>query len=194
MISNKAKGMSSKEHIKHSLNTGIQGEALFEEVMKGRGISYVTASESDNKRRHVDFWVGPKGKRKGVDVKGLKSAHKKGYVVVEAKNVQGRAGWCDPSTAAALIAFQFEDCFIVVPKELLWNFCEPFFAPKAEAWEGKFSVENVLHKKYTRTGRKDLMTVISREELESLQHIKYDYRGSIVEAKGEVQENSSSKL
>ena len=187
MISNKAKGMSSKEHIRHSYNTGEQGEALFAKVMEARGIEFRSANESDNKKRHVDFWVGPKYAQVGVDVKGLKASHKKGYVVVEGKNVQGKDGWCAPSTAAGLIAFQFEDCFIVVPKDLLWDYVEPFlFGENAETYEGKFDVKGVHHKKYTRAGRNDLMTIISREELESMQHIKYNFDGGIIDKKGRV--------
>jgi len=185
MISDKAKGMSSKAHINHSYNTGEQGEALFAKVMKGRGIKFRSASDSDNKKRHVDFWVGEDDAQVGVDVKGLKSSHKKGYVVVEVKNVQGKDGWCAPSTAAGLIAFQFEDCFIVVPKDKLWDYIQPFIGDDAEV-ATSFSVENVHHKKYTRSGRKDLMTVISRKELERIQHLKYDFNGSVVDKKGET--------
>jgi Holliday junction resolvase len=185
MISDKAKSMSSKEHIAHSMSTGADGEAAFIEVLKGRGLNFVLASESDNKKRHVDVWVGPKGNQVGVDVKGLKSSHKKGYTVVEAKNVQGRDGWCAPSTAAKLIAFQFPDFFLVVQKDLLWDFCKEIFSPLGERHEGKFSVEDVYHKKYTRQGRNDLMTVISLEDLESLQHIKYSYDGEVVSTRGQ---------
>ena len=177
--------MSSNEHIKHSLNTGLEGEALFEKVMQARGIEYVKASDHDNKKRHVDVWVGPKKNQIGVDVKGLKSSHKKGYTVVEAKNVQGRDGWCAPSTAAKLIAFQFPDFFLVVQKDLLWDFCKEIFSPLGERHEGKFSVEDVYHKKYTRQGRKDLMTVISLQDLESLQHIKYSYDGEVISTRGQ---------
>lgn len=180
MISEKGKSMSSSAHIKHSMETGKRGEELFEEILKARKIGYHIPTAGQNMRRHVDFWIG-KGEDLGVDVKGLKSSHKKGYVVVETKNVAGKDGWCSPTSAAKLIAFQFEEGFVVVPKEQLWDLIQPNL--KQLPHTGKFSVEDVHGRPYTRKGRKDLMTVISKQELMSIDHYYYDFEGNLLNTK-----------
>lgn len=180
MISDKARGMSRPEFIKHSLELGRKGEELFRVILDKRKIAYRLPTAGENMKRHVDFWIGPKDDL-GVDVKGLKSAHKEGYVVVEAKNVQGKGGWCSPTASAKLIAFQFEDGFIVVSKEQLWDLIQPNL--KQLPHVGKFSPKDVCGKPFTRKGRKDLITVITKEELMSIDHFYYNYEGELINNK-----------
>jgi len=134
--------------------------------MERDNIECVPASEYENYAKHVDFWIKPKDKFLGVDVKGLKKPHAEGYIVVEFNNVQGRAGWCSEEAKADLIAFLFKDGFHVIPRMSLLLYCRTLWP--MEPYNGKFDAKKIWHKTYSRKGRKDLMTVVEVDEIKSL--------------------------
>ena len=118
---------------------------------------------------------------KTYDVKGEKGCHKKGYVLVELKNVQGRSGWCSKD-GADKVAFQFNDCFVVVDNMTLYKFARQ---KAIETHDSKRPVwrENSVHKKYGytsvlykclgRKGRKDVFMYITKDDLMSIKEKIY---------------------
>ena len=137
------------------------GEDLFKRLTR----AYKTELELD--KQHIDFiWEGKK-----VDVKGLKKAHRKGFVVVELVNRWGGHGWAHKDSKAEYIAFQFEDCFDVVPKDALRELTIDLCVP--------FKHDLVIRKNYTtptqgaynycgRWSAQDIFTYIKREDLKDI--------------------------
>lgn len=152
MTTEKAKSLSSEEHIRHSLNTGKKGEELFISTLKENQIPFTLSTKSQNIEDHIDvFMYG-----KPVDVKGLKKSHKEGYLVIEFKNVQGKAGSCSKASKAEYIAFQLTKEFLILRKEEILEFCR---ANVSKEYVESFN--DCYLKLYTRKGRNDLMTKIS---------------------------------
>lgn len=165
MISKQAEGMSSKEHIAHSLETGKKGEAQFEAMAENFGITCVPASQ-DQQFKHIDFIIGGNIK---VDVKGFKRSHENGYVIVEVRNVQGKGGWCSKESHADMIAFDMGMFYHIVPRSWLMTFVEDRYNRSGRLPVVKGSkmpaYEQILYRLYQRQGRKDLMMVITSNDL-----------------------------
>jgi hypothetical protein len=162
MISNIAKAMSSEEHINRSLDTGKNGEDNFKLACKLNNIDCFESDEENNIYNHIDFWI----LGMGVDVKGYKNSHSKGFVVVEFKNVNGYAGSCSKQSKAELIAFQFNGYFMIVRKQELLEYCR-----KEVELIYVTSFNECYKKLYQRTGRKDLMTMLSVNDLKSFKFL-----------------------
>lgn len=162
MISEVAKKISSTGHIKKSLSTGIKGEELFKNAMIKNKIPFKLSSSDQNIREHIDIFMDGKG----VDVKGLKKSHREGFLVIEFKNVQGKAGSCSDDSKAELIAFQMINYFIVLRKEEILDYCR---ANVSNEYVDSFS--KAYKKLYTRNGRKDLMTKLHIEDVEKFNYI-----------------------
>ena len=156
MISDTAKQISSIEHIEQSLKTGISGEDNFRLACKINNIDCFESSKNENIYSHIDFYI----LGMSVDVKGYKKSHSKGYVVVEFKNVNGYAGSCSEESKAELIAFQFDCYFLIVRKKELLEYCR-----KEVKIEYVNEFKDCYKKLYQRTGRKDLMTMLSINDL-----------------------------
>lgn len=169
MISNKAKGLSSVEHLANSYNTWKDGEALFQELTKA-----IPSSTGEN-IRHIDFFVGDKR----IDVKGLKNSQRNGYILVEFLNVQGKAGWCSTHSEATHIAFQMPSEFIVVDKELLrkkvLELCGDYTKADRTLQAKRHGYENVAYKYLGRKEREDVFVYIEVKHLYELSHdlLKY---------------------
>lgn len=129
---------------------------------------------------HIDCYLDGKT----YDVKGNKGCHKKGYVLVELKNVQGKSGWCSKD-GADKVAFQFYDCFVVIDNMTLYKFARQkaiqTHNPKRPVWR-----ENAVHKKYGytsvlyrclgRKGREDVFMYITKDDLMSLKEKIYNIK------------------
>ena len=165
MISKQAERLSSTEHIKHSLETGVKGEQQFEAMCEAMGISYVPATQ-EQQFKHIDYIIAGNMK---VDVKGLKNSHRYGYVIVELKNVQGKGGWCSEESEADFIAFDMGMFYHIVPRPGLLAHVKNIYTPT-----GRLPIltaskmpqyEQVKNRLYRRQDRQDLMMVIAAEEL-----------------------------
>ena len=165
MITNKAKSISSAEHIKHSLETGQRGEQQFTDMCANLGISCEPATQ-EQQFKHIDFIVGGNIK---VDVKGFKQSHEYGYVVVEVRNVQGKGGWCSEESEADMIAFDMGMFYHIVPKKWLMQFVKDTYTRLGKLPTLTASkmppYKDVLYRLYRREGRKDLMMVITSNDL-----------------------------
>ena len=161
MITETAKNLSSNGHIEYSINTGKKGEENFRLACKLNNLQYVEATDKEN-IKHVDFYV----LGLGVDVKGYKNAHKDGFLIVEFRNVNGNAGSCSEKSNADLLAFQFEDYFLIVRKDELLNYCR-----KEVKNEYVSEFKDCYKKLYTRKDRKDLMTKLHVSDLKTFNFI-----------------------
>lgn len=164
MVSDKAKYISSKEHIEKSYKTGNLGESRFQNALELNGINYTKSSKEDNIKGHIDFYVN----NRGVDVKGFKDSHSKGFVVIEFKNVQGNAGWCSDESKAEYIAFEMIDYFIMVKNKELLDYCR---ANVCNEYSDKFDLVGCYKKLYSRKNRSDLMTVLKTKDLFNLNFV-----------------------
>jgi len=165
MITDKARSISSQEHINHSLETGLLGESQFTEMCNRLGISCKPATQ-EQQFKHVDFTIGGNIK---VDVKGYKRSHENGYVIIEVRNVQGKGGWCSEESEADMIAFDMGMFYHIVPKTWLMKFVKETherLGKKPPLVGAKMpSYKDVLYRLYRRQGRKDLMMVITANDL-----------------------------
>ena len=151
MISNKARGMSSHQHINKSWNVGKTGQRDYYESCKAAKIDVKKATNAQD-IQHIDFIVDGKT----VDVKGMKDTHKLGQILLELKNVQGNEGWCSAS-GPQWIAFDFGAFFLHAKTLDLIKLVKK----KCDLSQKVYKAKEALYKSYTRNGRMDLMTVVS---------------------------------
>lgn len=162
MISNKAKSISSIAHIEHSIKTGVTGANMFLEACKINSIDVFESTKQEDIYDHIDFWMYGKG----VDVKGFKKSHQEGFIIIEFRNVNGYSGSCSADSKAEFIAFQFADCFWMVRKNELLDYCR-----KNVQIEYVEEFKDCYKKLYTRKGRKDLMTKLHLSDLKTFNFI-----------------------
>ena len=165
MISDKAKDLSSKQHIEHSEEIWKQGEERFRNACNILDIPFREATEEEQ-FQHIDFVIGGGIK---IDVKGFKNTHEYGYVLLEFKNVQGKAGWCSEESGAHMIAFDMDHHFLIVPVKWLIQFSrEQYIAagkPPMVTASKMPPYDTMLYKLYQRQNRKDLMMLIRSTDL-----------------------------
>lgn len=172
LISERARGMSSKEKIKDSERIGREGELAFDLLI---GAEKGSAKEDIS---HIDYKTLS---GLNIDVKGNKNSHKYGYVLIEINNVNGNHGWCHPDSKADIIAFEFDNGFFFFKKNDLYNLAinlagEPDFVDrnakirhKDGSW--RYIYNDVKNKWLGRWERKDVFTFIHKSELLELEHI-----------------------
>jgi hypothetical protein len=157
MISKKAQGMSSGQHIAKSINVGASGERRFYDSCKAAGMNIKkTGKKSDI--AHVDFIVKDKVT---FDVKGLKDSHKNGNILLELKNVQGKKGWCNDQNTPEWIAFDFGIFFVCAKNTHLYELTKKICNLRSKVSKAK----DCLYKGYTRKDRKDLMTMVKLSDV-----------------------------
>ena len=155
--------MSYKYKQLKDLAIGRKWERLFCEVT---GATQGTFNEDVN--HHTDVWLDGHS----VDVKGLKRSHKKGNVLLEFKNVQGKNGWCSPD-GADKIAFLFNDGFYVLNtqdvakrwSQYVYHNCNG----KIDRRNGLCS-NRQLYRLVGRKNRKDVFTYITKDDLLEDEH------------------------
>ncbi len=155
MISNKAKQMSSHGHVKKSNNLGSNGERRFYDSCKNAKLN-IFKSSVDQNMAHVDFIVN----NMTFDVKGLKDSHKQGKIILELKNVQGAQGWCNAKGTPEWLAFDFGAFFVCVKNTDLYTCVKKLCNLKETTSKAK----DCLYKAYSRTDRKDLLTMITLQD------------------------------
>lgn len=150
---------------------GLKSEELFCQVT---GAVKGTKQDDFN---HIDVRLHGKT----YDVKGNKACHRKGYVLLEIKNVQGKSGWCSKD-GSDKIAFQFDKEFIVVDNVILYRFARnkiiEHHDPKKPIWRGnglhkKYGYESVLYKCLGRTGREDVFIYVTKDDILKLKEKTY---------------------
>lgn len=151
--------------------TGKSAEELFELFLKKTNRKYRPANLAEQ-YKHIDFVVYGKKEIK-VDVKGPKKISRSNtttdndFIWVEFKNVRGDAGWLYGEND--LIAFyrEIDTSFYIVKTPELAQLCEELCDDKMV-----FRSSDALYHKYTRMGRKDVLSLIKFEDLLGIHYNK----------------------
>lgn len=152
-ISKKAQGMSSAAHIKKSLAVGEGGERRFYNSCKASNMDIKKTSRSADMHKHCDFVVDGES----YDVKGLKNSHKKGQLLLEVKNVNGKLGWCNSKKKPEMIAFDFGGFFFCARNSDLHKLIKK----RCNLRKKVKKIDDALYKGYSRRNRSDLMTLVN---------------------------------
>lgn len=143
-------------------STGRVAEIRFLRAARNKGLLVTKSSHTEDMHEHIDYWlaVSPAGKRWGVDVKGNNLPDQ---IWCEFKNVLGDKGWL--YGGATIIAFDMpeEGGFVIVDRQELALFCE-----KHVSSETVTKHKNAYLKRYTREGKKDVISLIKLYDLQTL--------------------------
>lgn len=168
MISNRARRISSIDHIHQSIAAGQSGERRFYDSCKMAHLD-IKKTRKAHDLSHIDFIVDGYT----YDVKGIKDSHKEGNILLELKNVQGKIGWCNPKKTPEYIAFDFGCFFLCAKNTDLYQAANNLCDLKDLVDKAK----DCLYKGYTRKGRKDLMTMVALQDvLNECEHWFLPYR------------------
>ena len=149
-------------------NYGYAAEDRFKKfVEEVKNMKVVKSTKEEDMYKHIDFWIQakPDTKKITVDVKSSKKitmGMKDDFYWIELKNVQGNKGWLYGE--ADIIAFEFVNHWVLVDRCKIVKFVEKYI--KDEIVENK---QQALYKKYSRVGRKDVLTLVRGQDLMSLE-------------------------
>lgn len=155
----------SSKNFKKSWQEGGRAENLFKKILK-KFDKHARSASREEQFRHIDF-VSSFG---SFDVKAQKrvsrsdSKYQNDLVWLEFKNVLGNRGWMYGD--ADYIAFEKEDCFLIIKRRYVQGLAETL----CETNKKVSRASDALYKGYTREGRKDLISIVKMEDLESLPH------------------------
>ena len=154
---------------KENMELGLKTESLFEETAKKENFIVRKSSLSEDRYKHIDFFLEQDHFKYSVDVKARKKTTRGDVKVndewtwIEFKNVLGRKGWLYGE--ADYIAFERADDFLMINRENLVKFCEDKVDLKtmvSRAYQAEYKV-------YQRQGRKDLITRVRMDDLANLE-------------------------
>lgn len=163
MVTNKARSLASPGFIQQCLEIGKKGEEIFQLMTEA------TPSTRQENFNHIDFHWGDKK----VDVKGLRPCHRRGYILLELLNVQGKPGWCSKDSHATHIAFQMEDGFYIFEKGALRNFVIERIGTqwkdvlRENGLTHRYGYEKVSYRYLGRTNRSDIFCYVKSKDLMS---------------------------
>ena len=171
----------NKRDSNNSALIGKKGEDLFIETIQKRvHIDVEKANFNQQINEHWDYRIIGNGENLTVDVKAMKRTgrwdgkQQDKIIWIEFKNINGNDGWIYGK--ADTICFQCHDGFIFVATKKLAKLCEKLVGFKKK----EITLENSKKKKgmytlYTRNGRKDILTMITKEDILSIPHnyLKY---------------------
>ena len=154
---------------KENMELGLKTENLFEETAKKENFIVRKSSLSEDRFKHIDFFLEQDHFKYSVDVKARKKTARGDVKVndewtwIEFKNVLGRKGWLYGE--ADYIAFERAGDFLMINRENLVKFCEDKVDLKtmvSRAYQAEYKV-------YQRKGRKDLITRVRMDDLANLE-------------------------
>jgi hypothetical protein len=151
---------------KDSLELGNKAEDAFMEMATTRGWKISAASKEQNINEHWDFLIEKEVQTYKVEVKSEKRIerddHKSqtDFIWVELRNVRGEVGWL--FGAADLIAFEKQTSFVFVKRLDLLGVVNQ----KVDLVAKVRSAKEALYKIYTRSGRKDKLTLLPASDIE----------------------------
>lgn len=145
-----------------SMKRGKAAEDRFVKMAEARGFTVAHSRKNDDIFRHIDFIVvqpnpvGGEGVAKFVDVKARKRISRNDEdaqdqeIWLEIKNVGGNNGWV---YSEGYVAFENLKGFVIVEKATLRRLIDELVSNELVT-----SATNALYKRYSRRGRKDLLT------------------------------------
>jgi len=150
----------SEKRMDYSLSTGRVAEVRFRRACEHMGLLVKKASRETDMKHHIDFFMSQGDKTWSADVKGNNLPDE---IYCEFINVRGDKGWMQG--AANVIAFDMPEVggFCIVKRMELLEWCnrnveDVFVTHRRDAYR----------KKYTRPGRRDVITKIHIEDLISM--------------------------
>ena len=155
---------NSFDYTGQNQTSGEKAEDLFENLAKSKGLKTKKAN-LQQQFAHIDFILTDKKNNTHlIDVKARKKISRNSsefsddLVWIEFKNTSGNDGWLYGS--ADFIAFERENDFVIVPRKNLITLCESIVTK-----EFVNKSADALYKKYTRSGRKDELSIIKMSDI-----------------------------
>ncbi len=151
---------------KDSLELGENAEVAFIEMAKARGWKISAATKEQNIDEHWDFRIEKEGQPYKVEVKSEKRIKRNDdnsqadFIWVELRNVRGEIGWL--FGRADLIALEKGTSFVFVKRLDLLGVVNQ----KVNLVAKVRSAKEALYKIYTRSGRKDKLTLLPVRDIE----------------------------
>lgn len=162
---------NSQVDFKKSYLEGNSAEEKFKNIAIRKGFNVKESSKNQNIFDHIDYFLTKNNKTASFDVKAMKRTNRNGSINsnniwIELTNVNGQNGWIDGKQDC--IAFEFEECFIVVKrkalKDLVSSLIDFSLDLVSRAYDAKYRL-------YQRPNRLDKITFIEKNDL-----FKIDYR------------------
>ena len=150
---------------------GKSAEDLFELFLQQTGKKYRPASLIEQ-YNHIDFIIFVE-KEVSIDVKGPKKISRTNFsadsdfIWVEFVNVRGDKGWLYGKNDLLAFYRTSDSSFYVVRTKELAELCEKLCDNKRV-----YSPQNALYHRYTRAGRKDVISMIRYDDLSKIYCIK----------------------
>lgn len=158
---------------KDSLNLGDKAEETFILLAVKTGWKVSASSKEQNIDEHWDYLIEKEDQIFKVEVKAEKrlqradEAQQEKFIWVEIRNVRGKVGWLFGK--ADLIAFEKEKTFFFVKRlDLL-----AIINQKVNLVARVKSAKDALYKIYTREGRKDKVTLLPAQDIESIKFMEW---------------------
>tara|TARA_A100001201_G_scaffold140061_1_gene132729 strand:+ start:561 stop:1097 length:537 start_codon:yes stop_codon:yes gene_type:complete len=156
MISDKAKGLCGLSHVAHTKKLMDESVRRYHHSCLSAGLSIKKTGKAQD-IGHVDFVV----EGETVDLKGLKNSTREGKILLEFLNVAGKTGWCNESGTPVWIAFDVGAFFLHVKNSDLYQLAKK----KCDLRDTVTKVNECLYKGYRRKGRKDLMSMVTLQDV-----------------------------
>ena len=155
---------------KTQYDKGIKVEQLVKQILENKGYSVTEAEPHQNMNEHWDLcyikneipiYIDVKSRKK---IKRADSHPTDDYLWIELLNVSGRKGWLYGK--ANFFVFEQTSTFIFVEAESLRVYIDIVFSETFEIPQNEnVELDHLLFKKYTRSGKKDVLTLIPTLEL-----------------------------
>jgi hypothetical protein len=157
--------INNKDQLGESSFIGKKAEESFEDWLKDNNREYRPATTQEQ-YDHIDFVVFKLNKSVNIEVKATKkksrmdSHQNSQYIWIEFKNVRGDNGWLYGK--ADYIAFykKDENSFYIIDRKELVKLCESICDDTKVT-----NPKEALYHKYTREGRKDVLSLIYFDDI-----------------------------
>jgi len=165
-----------KDVIRECTNRGMRAQDRFSECIVKNGFLIKAATKEEDINSHIDFFIKRQsdGAEFSVDVKAKRTlkVHEPSsnidWIFIEVKNVMGARGWIYGD--ADLIAFEREDCFLVVDRKSLLD----FLVRRCDLSKRAPAASEAYYIAYSRDNRADLITMMNVNDLAHCKCVKFD--------------------
>lgn len=168
-----------KRYIHDTSAMGYQAEDEFLRLMEKNKTKCEKATKQQDMHEHWDYILTNKKSQITIDVKATKKGRRSdsepndSLVWIEFKNCYGNDGWL--YSPADCIAFQVNEGFVIVNRKHLIPMCEKLVGKTKDEIDYKMAGSKTkfydLYTRHKRSGTKDVITKIKKEDLLSVKHI-----------------------
>lgn len=165
-----------KDVIRECTNRGMKAQDRFAECIIKHNFQIKVSSKEEDINSHIDFFIrrNSDGAVFSVDVKAKRTLKKHepasniDWLYIEIKNTMGARGWIHGD--ADLIAFEREDCFLVVDRVSLLE----FLMKRCDLTQRAVAASEAYYIAYTRDNRSDLITMMNINDLVHCKCVKFE--------------------